>query len=781
MKNKICNENYIWDLHIHTCKCPKGSSEFCQLSVNEYVDKLERLFSNYKDLKMISFTDHNFISIEVYKEFAKRKIDIKLIPGIEVDVCLNKDNMNDFKHIIFYFNDELFDLEKHGKLINDKLRNNPIYLYEFLEFLIIDLKGVSFLMSPHFKKQGKRDLDYDWNNEEFTRKNISKYIDQFFCFWETSSVKNIAMAEEFLKEFVNEKRISIISFSDSNSMGKLESYLNSPCQYFNALPTFNGLRMVGSDCRRILRNKYTVSDEEKGKYIGKVVQGNNIIEFSSKLNTVIGGRGSGKSLLIDSIELSLSNDEKDNKLIEKDRKQFIHDLNYEIYDMKNKKLKDGGFKIDYYNQGYILNLFKNETNFISSNYFKDEFLKLKKYDINNKKSEIINDLDFKENIVTETNDNIVSIAEVIKKIKENNEFIKFKKSTQVNTVLEYKDINTLKRELNKTAILHKELKDNPRIVDAQNKLILIMDEELYKFNNQKIICSVNVKFKDKYEKKILELNLEKQKKNKLLNRIKIEIINKSVKYINRVKIINCILNLENKYSEVDRTTSSGYKESQFIFERKIKVENFEDYLYRVFNEYFDHNKTRSLMKIDKKDRTKLLELIEAYCFNAENIIMESKNITNLDSELYYLSSLKIDIEENIYYKENSQAKEINLRKLSPGTKANLLMEYIVFKESSIPLLIDQPEDNIDNSTIYGKLTLWFENLKQKRQVIVATHDPNLVINADSENVIICNQEKDNEFLYKYGALEYENNIEKIANILDGGKEAIERRLLKYGK
>ena len=196
--------------------------------------------------------------------------------------------------------------------------------------------------------------------------------------------------------------------------------------------------------------------------------------------------------------------------------------------------------------------------------------------------------------------------------------------------------------------------------------------------------------------------------------------------------------------------------------------------------YFDSNKIKSSLGIDKKDRTQLLKLIEVYCFNADNVIMESKRISNLDSELFNLSSLKIEVEDNIYYKATPKSKEISLRSLSPGTKANLLMEYIVFKESSIPLLIDQPEDNIDNSTIYGKLTLWFENLKQKRQVIVATHDPNLVINADSENVIICNQESENKFSYSYGALEYGDNIEKIADILDGGKEAIERRLLKYG-
>lgn len=109
------------------------------------------------------------------------------------------------------------------------------------------------------------------------------------------------------------------------------------------------------------------------------------------------------------------------------------------------------------------------------------------------------------------------------------------------------------------------------------------------------------------------------------------------------------------------------------------------------------------------------------------------------------------------------------------------MEYIVSKDTKIPLLIDQPEDNIDNETIYKKLTTWFRNLKSKRQVIVVTHDANIVVNADAENVIIANKDLSNQFVYDYGALEYGNILNRISNILDGGVEAVERRLKKYGR
>lgn len=160
--------------------------------------------------------------------------------------------------------------------------------------------------------------------------------------------------------------------------------------------------------------------------------------------------------------------------------------------------------------------------------------------------------------------------------------------------------------------------------------------------------------------------------------------------------------------------------------------------------------------------------------------MESKKIENLIDELKTLKSLNINVVNSIYYKEDKK-EIINIKNLSPGTKANILMEYIVFKDTKVPLLIDQPEDNIDNKTIYKVLTDWFTTLKNKRQVIVATHDANIVVNGDAENVIICEQKNDNEFVYEYGALETANVLEKISNILDGGNEAIKRRLLKYGE
>lgn len=96
---RVINDSSIWDLHIHSCKSPKSSGEFQKMCVTDFIDKLLEIFSDYPELDLISFTDHNYISYDVYKEFLARKTNINLIPGIEIDVSI--DGIKDSKHLVF--------------------------------------------------------------------------------------------------------------------------------------------------------------------------------------------------------------------------------------------------------------------------------------------------------------------------------------------------------------------------------------------------------------------------------------------------------------------------------------------------------------------------------------------------------------------------------------------------------------------------------------------------------------------------------------------------------
>ena len=386
-EKKIVLQSAIWDLHIHTCQCPKASSEFKELEVNDYVDKLIKLLKNYSSLEMISFTDHNRISIDVYKEFYSRKTNIKLIPGIEVDVRLDKSA--NIKHLIIYFNLDETNFESFSISLNNFLNGNTsIEIEKLLNYLVE--KKIEFVLSPHAFKQGERGLNSDWTSPEIVSEQSHKYMDQFFCFWEASGQSQIAIATKFLKEFDLENRVSVISFSDSNNFKKLENYLNQPTQYFNCLPCFKGIQLAGTDCRRIIKYHEVIDNNNLGNLIGKVRFDGIDISLSPKLNVIVGGRGSGKSLLLDSMALNLNSKiDEENKMLKENRKDYISNFNILVSNYKEEDFKPNTLNFDYFNQSYVSKIFDNsDPSEAISNYFKDEFEAINNID----KEEILSNL-----------------------------------------------------------------------------------------------------------------------------------------------------------------------------------------------------------------------------------------------------------------------------------------------------------------------------------------------------------------------------------------------------
>lgn len=777
--DRIVNENYIWDLHIHTCKCPKSSGEFHEMDSNQYVDGLVECFKNYKDLKMISFTDHNYMSSEIYNLFNEKKTNITLIPGIEVDVIIEPmPKKSGFKQIIVYFDIKSFKIDVDSEKINDYLKDNtPVKIQDFLNFLITEIK-VPFLLSPHFMKQGKRSIDYNWDTEE-AKKNIDKYIDQMFCFWETSSIKNIQYAIQFLKDFNKEDKVSIISFSDSHDFKTLNNYLRSPNQYFLSLPSFNGMRMVGSDCRRISNKKESILDKDKGNFFGEINVGSQKIELSNKLNVVIGGRGSGKSIFLDGIFICKPENKEE---VIKKRRQYVLGRNIKAFDMNNKAIASKNFEFDYYNQGYINKLFDDNNDIVDSKYFEKEFNALENFNIEVIKGEIISDFDFDKKDDETQECNICSLSQNIVKIVSPKQEVKIKKVKCPKKLDITSIFNGITKALDRPAITPKELKSNVNIINCKNELIKTVISAVSEYNKdiiEKLEFHNNVV--TFYKEKLNEKDNIRKQKSETIGFVESKFEKLSIPYINRVNVINAIIDLYSKDRNISHTNKDpiiANENDEFTFVKELSVENSIDYLFRKFKEYFDSNKC-SKKQIRKDNIHDLGKMINNYCYGEDDLTMESKRLSDLDSELFELKGLKLVVSKEIFYEHNNEKKDI--RSLSPGSKANLLMEYIVFKDTSIPLILDQPEDNIDNRTIYKQLTNWLNSLKKKRQLIIATHDANIVINADAENVIMCNQKINDDFTYDYGSLEYGDMLDDVAELLEGGRKAIERRLLKYGE
>ncbi len=82
----------------------------------------------------------------------------------------------------------------------------------------------------------------------------------------------------------------------------------------------------------------------------------------------------------------------------------------------------------------------------------------------------------------------------------------------------------------------------------------------------------------------------------------------------------------------------------------------------------------------------------------------------------------------------------NIEVMSPGKKALVLLRLLInLEESKCPILIDQPEDDLDNRSVFDELIPFIRRKKKERQIIVVTHNANVVIGADAEEIIIANQ------------------------------------------
>ncbi|MDO4466839.1 MAG: hypothetical protein Q4C49_07505 [Bacillota bacterium] len=768
--NKIVRESKIWDMHIHTCNCTKASGEFSKLSCEEYISKIISIFSRYEELGMFSFTDHNIISVEVYREYIKQGGVIPFLVGVEVDTKFEK--ARDFKHVIIYLDITKENFESNIEYINEInefLQNAPISINELLDFLIGKKK--QFVLSPHSFKQDKRGIDYDWYSEDITNEEAHKYMDQFFCFWEAAGKSEVARAINFLNEFEMNDRISIIAFSDSNNFNKLEKYLSNPNQYFDALPNFKGLQMIASEFSRIRKRAEKVSESDLGNLIGTVeFEDNQIIEFSNKLNCIIGGRGSGKSLLLDAIAHNL----KDFQFQSKNREEFVLSKNISIKNYAGTEINKNNFLFDYFPQGYVSKLFDSmEFESQIRDFFKDEFNKLLDIDfeeIKNTNKEIFNSfLSEKRNVETENISNIISNYKII-----NDEIFKniLKKNKAKPKKIEYIKESDYNKNIAK--IIPKKLIDDEDICNCLRELNELIVTKTHEYNKKlidelmlnDIVCDEYKKYKDNRSN-------ESKVKSEIEHRFKNQFEKKTSEYLYRVNIINAYSLLQkdfnNEYEIVGY--ADGEIEKAFMVKNKLDIEQPFSYLEKKLKEYFYSN------DLKENGAFSLDYAIHQYCYNTTLALKDGKSRESLDDDLVNLE-LEYNYHPEIYYLENHTYQ--NIETLSPGTQTNILMEYLVCKETSKPLLIDQPEDNIDNQTIYGKLRSWFRKLKNKRQVIVVTHDANITINADADNVIIASHEKVNEFVYGCGALEYEDILDISSDILDGGKEAVKRRLMKYG-
>ncbi|WGV59504.1 hypothetical protein QIH01_29230 [Brevibacillus brevis] len=119
-----------------------------------------------------------------------------------------------------------------------------------------------------------------------------------------------------------------------------------------------------------------------------------------------------------------------------------------------------------------------------------------------------------------------------------------------------------------------------------------------------------------------------------------------------------------------------------------------------------------------------------------------------------------------------------LSKLSVGQKGAVILK-LYLADGDYPIILDQPEDNLDNRFISNELITAFRKAKEKRQIIIATHNANLVVNADAEQIVVADF-INNSIVYTSGSIENNHIRKEVASLLEGGEEAFKQRENKYG-
>jgi ABC-type transport system involved in cytochrome bd biosynthesis fused ATPase/permease subunit len=124
----------------------------------------------------------------------------------------------------------------------------------------------------------------------------------------------------------------------------------------------------------------------------------------------------------------------------------------------------------------------------------------------------------------------------------------------------------------------------------------------------------------------------------------------------------------------------------------------------------------------------------------------------------------------------------DLAMLSPGERGTLLLVfYLLIDKGDMPLLIDQPEGNLDNHTIAKVLVDCIREARKRRQVFIVTHNPNLAVVCDADQIVHASMDKadGNAVTYTTGALENPIMSKHVTDVLEGTRWAFGVRRDKY--
>ena len=868
------------------------------------------------DVKVIGITDYYFIDgyerVMDYKFKGRLSNISKIFPILEFRIDtfgsgnenrLQKINLhilfnvdennlnNELKTIREEFIDQIkissLDIHRTKKLSKENFINIAGNLQAGFNSLIPSTKEVlNIIESDTWKNKVFLFLGYkEWSNLEKNqqikplKEDLYSKVGAFF----SSNANNIEKNQQWLNEFGNKRLLHSL---DIHSFDNLKEENYSCHTWIKANPTFEGLKQIiyePTERVKIQESKpeekscYQVIDrieiyhqdfQEKIEKIEKKENKETIEEeneeyttilLNPNLNTIIGGRSTGKSILLGAIAKKLDSD-KEVKLDNTEYSQYIDEIVSNMRIFWKDGVENSTRDIEYFPQSYMYQLAKNsnELNKLVENIITQDINKKTKIETyqsfsSDNNSKIIEDI----NKLFKTKDSIDGIQKSITEIgdekgitKEKDKLFKdledLKTKIQIteeqwsnysNLKDEYDKNNHSIQEIEQQKISLFALKSIPIINDITDNLINLTEDIKDKVNI--IFSDLKQRYSEEWKEQIQAILLEKEVEVQKIKE-RNESIEKDEAYLKGLSVFDSnqqYKDIEEKYKRENNKLEkiTELKKQKVEYDKHINslkesiIENLKKYyteLQGIQNELSvssEKLKITATINIDfLKYKNILCSSINQQGYQGQQIVGKlintikelSDDISNI-FELLLSNSITLKggydnqklIKELLGTNLFSISYEIEydtdkFKAMSEGKKAFIILMLLLdFSDKECPILIDQPEDDLDNRAIYNELVTYIKNKKKERQIIIVTHNSNIVIGADSELVIVSNQQgvnspnKNNKkFDYIFGSIESsmekDNTINEIlcsqgirqhiCEILEGGEIAFKNREKKYG-
>lgn len=910
------SEWHIWDLHVHTPASIVNHYESggdCDVWEN-YIRDLENL---PEDIKVLGINDYLFLDgyrkIVDYKKAGRlNKIDL-ILPVVEFRLAQfggNKQFSRVNFHVIFsdqieadiiqsqflnalstnyQLSPEHSTLVWGGLITKDNLRSLGKQIIESvpetekanygselvegfnnLNFNYRDIKETLESAPQYFEGKyltaiGKTEWDdIKWNEGSIAeKKNIINSVD--FVFTAAKSVDNYLSGLKRLKESGVNSRLLDCSDAHYNSSSTDKDRIGNCHCWIKAETTFEGLKQVlyEPEERRTVslmcpqeKNTYQIIDhielDESGFW-------HDNIALNPNLNTIIGGRATGKSTLLKAMAAK-----QDNVKLKEEGDSFVRDHLSGIKVIWADGEEHPENQIDFFRQSYMHDLAEKEDEFIAvlkgiiSD--KDSQHILSSYEASNSllKAQLAHDilaifqnrtmiLNLDERIRNKGNKSgiVNEIATLKSKLQglskgaslseeelnlchSFSEHISQKEAQiakanhDLSVFSNLHSFSIINEEyLHQTGLDGLEHNDNQAIIQEQFNNIKTRDNKEWGDFIQQIINTTNdavatlnseikqIKESDIFKKgqkfysdnkEIGDLKLKIQEEEKKI--IEIEFFEKEQKQAKDEEdrlfesIIKNHLHYKTNAQKVVDDLHFTVDELSINAKQKLKKDELNGFLNNTFN--LRTNERQDYLKAivsNYEDETE--SVVREFLRKSLNNEIALKNYNEIQQvATQFLSENWFMIDYELQYQNDT------FQHMSSGKQAFVILKLLLdFSDKKNPILIDQPEDSLDNRAIYNELVTYILHKKKQRQIILVTHNPNVVVSADSENVIIANQlgnDSKNEngcrFQYVNGALENTRPKDKgcdfvlqsqgirehVCEILEGGVEAFKKREQKYG-